>query len=106
MAEHYKNGFRNIEKLSLKVSPERYHYPLVKLRNWVQGLAKGAARVVFNDKDRNVMDVIFHDPSKPLTRSGKNHEFSLAHYHTKHECDHSCRRHKCKPACPFYSSGP
>lgn len=76
----YPNRFQNHEGLPLQAVSPVMHYPLLKSGLWVLGMLPGSVRAFYNDADRLVFDVGYHDPRK-ISSLGGYTQFSLAVYH-------------------------
>lgn len=72
-----------MEGLPLAAAKPIQHFPLVPgcATTWTPNTRPGAVRAFYNDNDRTVFDVAYHDPNKKLT--GKAKEFTMANYHPR-----------------------
>ena len=75
----YPNRFQNHEGLPLQAASPFMHYPLLKSGLWRQG-SPGPVRAFYNDANRLVFDVGYHDPRK-ISSSGGYPQFRLAVHH-------------------------
>lgn len=76
----YPSRFQNHEGLPLQAVSPVMHYPLLKSGLWDPGKSPGSVRAFYNDANRLVFDVGYHDPRK-TSSLGKYTQFSLAVYH-------------------------
>jgi hypothetical protein len=78
----YPDRFYNSEKLPIQAKKPTQHYPITKNGDWVDKSEKkpGAVRAFYDENNRNIFDLGYHDPQKPVTKKG-HEQFSLATYH-------------------------
>ncbi|KAK4653970.1 hypothetical protein QC762_510244 [Podospora pseudocomata] len=81
----YPSYFGDKAGLPLAASKPLTHTPIEpgSLTPYVPGTKPGAHRAVYNDTNRAVVDVIYHDPNKPPKNGSKFEEFSKATYVAK-----------------------
>lgn len=67
---------------NLTVAKPYTHVPITpgQFRPYKRSDWLGAHRAVYNDKDRTKVEVMYHDPKKPIPLGSSQHPFSKADY--------------------------
>ncbi|OJJ05868.1 hypothetical protein ASPVEDRAFT_154010 [Aspergillus versicolor CBS 583.65] len=78
---YFANHGQEVPNLSM--ARPYMHVPIIPGQSkpsHAQGVAPGAHRAVYNDKRRARVDVIYHDPNKPIPPASRHRPFSKADY--------------------------
>ncbi|RSM05985.1 hypothetical protein CDV31_009319 [Fusarium ambrosium] len=80
----YPSYFGNRELLSLQASAPIQHIPLIPGQKTTHTVNEDAGRwrAFYNDNNRQIIDVGYHDPNAGRTKSG-NYEFTLGHFYSQ-----------------------
>ncbi|RSM04541.1 hypothetical protein CEP52_006754 [Fusarium oligoseptatum] len=79
----YPSTFGNREKLPLQSSAPLQHIPLIPGQTTTHTDNRGAGtwRAVFNNNNRQIIDVVYHNANAGKTPNGRSDKFTLGHYY-------------------------
>lgn len=78
----YPSPFHNREKLPVQASAPLQHIPLIpgQKTTYTKQKGQGAWRAFFNNNNRQIFDVRYHNPNAGKTPNGSD-QFTLGHYY-------------------------